>query len=65
MSSLQCAIESVKTAADVYMPCEGTITKVNDALEDEPQGLSEAPEADGWLMELEINDCGALDGMMD
>lgn len=32
-----CAIESVKTAADVYMPCDGKITKVNEVLEEEPQ----------------------------
>ena len=33
---IQCAIESVKTAADVYMPCDGTVLKVNAELEDEP-----------------------------
>ena len=55
-SYVQCAIESVKTAADVYMPCNGKITKVNEALEDEPQHISIAAEEDGWLMELEIED---------
>ena len=36
LTCLQCAIESVKTAADVYMPCDGKITKINTNLEDEP-----------------------------
>ena len=52
----QCAIESVKTAADVYMPCDGKILKVNERLEDEPQHISIAAEEDGWLMEMEIDD---------
>ena len=53
---MQCAIESVKTAADVYMPCEGTITRINEELEDEPQKISIAAEDDGWLMEFEFGD---------
>ena len=52
----QCAIESVKTAADVYMPCDGKILKVKDRLEAEPQHISIAAEEDGWLMEMEIDD---------
>ena len=47
-----CAIESVKTAADVYMPCDGKIIKVNTRLEDEPQHISTTAEEDGWLMEV-------------
>ena len=49
---VQCAIESVKTAADVYMPCDGKITKVNEVLEEEPQQISIGAEDEGWLMEL-------------
>ena len=62
---MQCAIESVKTAADVYMPCDGKIIKVNDVLEDEPQTLSIGAESEGWLMEMEINDTAQLDSLLD
>ena len=31
-----CAIESVKTAADVYMPCDCSVHKINEQLEEEP-----------------------------
>ena len=48
------AIESVKTAADVYVPCDGRITKVNESLETMPQQLSIGAETEGWLVELEI-----------
>ena len=62
---VQCAIESVKTAADVYMPCDGTITTVNSQLEDEPQHISINAEEEGWLMEFEIKDQAQLDGLLD
>ena len=64
-SPFQCAIESVKTAADVYMPCDGKITKVNEVLEDEPQQISIGAEDEGWLMELEIDDTAQLDDLLD
>ncbi|MCF7945526.1 MAG: glycine cleavage system protein GcvH [Spirochaetia bacterium] len=37
------SIESVKTAAPVYAPFSGTITKVNDDLEDSPERVNEDP----------------------
>eukprot|EP00806_Schmidingerella_arcuata_P006279 Macronucleus_6713.p1 GENE.Macronucleus_6713~~Macronucleus_6713.p1 ORF type:complete len:149 (+),score=63.15 Macronucleus_6713:1-447(+) len=60
-----CAIESVKTAADVYMPCDGTVTRINEELEDEPQQISIAAEEEGWLMEFEIEDSSQLDELLD
>ncbi len=36
-------VESVKAAADIYMPVTGTIVEVNEALEDSPELLNEAP----------------------
>ena len=46
------------------MPCNGSITGVNANLEDDPAQLSEAPDSDGWLMEITIDELGELDGMM-
>ena len=47
------------------MPCDGKITKVNEALEDEPQQISIGAEDEGWLMEMEIDDLSQLDSMLD
>ena len=55
----------MKTAADVYMPCDGKVVRVNNQLEDEPQKISIAAEDDGWLMEMEINDTAQLDDLLD
>ena len=46
------------------MPCDGTITKVNDQLEDEPQAISIAAEDEGWLMEFEIGDDSQLNELL-
>ena len=46
----------MKTAADVYMPCTGNVTRVNEDLDEEPQKISIAAEEDGWLMEMDIED---------
>jgi len=58
-------VESVKAASEVYAPLSGTITEVNEALEDAPETVNAAPETDGWFFKMKISDTTELDGMMD
>jgi len=58
-------VESVKAASEIYAPLGGTITAVNEALEDAPETVNAAPETDGWFFKMKITDSGELDGMMD
>lgn len=46
-------IESVKAASDVYAPVAGTVVAVNEALQDAPEAINDAPYEAGWLMTLE------------
>ena len=62
---LQCAIESVKTAADVYAPVGGKVLSVNDKLSSEPQQISIGAEAEGWLVKVKVSDDKSLSSMMD
>ena len=55
----------MKTAADIYMPCDGSVTRVNEDLDEEPQKISIAAEEDGWLMEMKIDDATQLDELLD
>ena len=57
-------IESIKAVSDLYSPVSGTVTAVNDALEQEPELVNEAPYGDGWLFELELADEGELDALL-
>ena len=42
-------IESVKTAADVYMPLTGVISAINENLAATPELVNQSAEESGWL----------------
>ncbi len=58
-------IESVKAAGEVKAPVAGTVVKVNEALNDEPNLVNTDPAGDGWFMRLRLADPNELDGLMD
>ncbi len=57
-------IESVKAASDLYSPVVGEVIEVNDALEDAPETVNEAPYEGGWIMKVRL-DSDSLDGLLD
>ena len=65
LSESVCAIESVKTAADVYAPVVGKVVAVNDKLSSEPQQVSIGAENEGWLVKVKVSDEKALASLMD
>lgn len=58
-------VESVKAAGDVHSPVSGTVTEVNEALEDEPAMVNSSPESDGWIYKMTLSDSSELDELMD
>jgi glycine cleavage system H protein len=56
-------IESVKAASDLYAPINGEVVEVNEALEDSPENVNEAPYEDGWIMKVRLD--GAVEGLLD
>ena len=61
-----CAVvESVKAASDVYMPLDGTITEVNEAIVEEPAKVNEDPQGAGWFFKVKLSDAGDADALMD
>lgn len=58
-------IESVKAAADVYMPVSGKILEINEGLPDTPDLLNQEPYGSAWLVKIELADSGELDKLMD
>lgn len=59
------SLESVKAVSELYMPLGGEITAVNEALEDEPELVNNAPYTDGWMIEVKPDNAGELDALMD
>ncbi len=49
-------VESVKSVSEILSPLTGTVTAVNDILEDEPELVNDDATGKGWFIELETED---------
>jgi len=58
-------VESVKAAADVYMPVTGEILEVNEALRADPALANTDPLGAGWFFKVKLSNAAELDGLMD
>jgi glycine cleavage system H protein len=58
-------VESVKAAADVYMPVSGEITEVNEALRADPSLANSDPLGSGWFFKVKLSNAAELDALMD
>ncbi len=58
-------VESVKAAADVYMPVSGTVTEVNDDLPDTPERVNSDPYGKAWMIKITLSNPSELDELMD
>lgn len=57
------AIESVKAAADVYMPVSGKVVEVNEELIDDPALLNADPY-ENWMLKIELTNKEELEELM-
>ncbi len=58
-------VESVKAAADVYMPVSGTITEVNEELRGDPSLANSDPLGTGWFFKVKLADASQVDALLD
>ena len=58
-------VESVKAAADLYMPVGGEIVEVNEALRADPALANSDPLGNGWFFKVHVTDMGEFDQLMD
>ena len=59
-------VESVKAAADVYMPVGGKIVSINDEeLPDSPELINTDPYGAAWMLKIELSDLSELDELLD
>jgi glycine cleavage system H protein len=58
-------VESVKAAADVFMPITGKVTEVNEALRADPSLANSDPLGQGWFFKVRVADAKELEGLMD
>ena len=58
-------VESVKAAADVYMPVSGEVVEVNQALADEPSLANSDPMGAGWFFKVKLAKADEVAALMD
>jgi glycine cleavage system H protein len=58
-------VESVKAAADIYMPVSGEVVEVNEALRSDPSLANSDPLGDGWFFKVKVSDMSQFDQLMD
>ena len=58
-------VESVKAAADVYMPVTGEIVEVNEELRNDPSLANSDPLGAGWFFKVKLSDAAQLADLMD
>ncbi|MBR9865683.1 MAG: glycine cleavage system protein GcvH [Oceanospirillales bacterium] len=58
-------VESVKAASDIYSPVTGEVVAINEALEDQPETVNNAPYDGGWIAKIKLADASQLDELLD
>lgn len=47
-------IEAVKTVSDLFMPVQGTVLAVNDAIDASPELVNSDPYGEGWVIRIKL-----------
>ncbi len=58
-------VESVKAAADVYIPASGKVIAVNESLSGTPELINSDPYGEAWMIKIELRDANELDDLLD
>jgi glycine cleavage system H protein len=59
-----CVVESVKAAADLYLPIAGEIVEIHEALIDTPEVLNSDPYEEGWVVKFKPADPADWDNLL-
>lgn len=57
-------IESVKSVSDLFMPCSGEVTAINEKLESEPELVNLDCYGAGWMLKVKLTDASELDAAL-
>ncbi len=58
-------IESVKAVGEIKLPVGGTVLSVNERLGDTPELINSAPQGDGWLLRIKLDDPSVLNKLLE
>src|SRR5947199_9566411 len=58
-------VESTKATSSIYTPISGTVSKVNQTLNEQPELANTDPYGQGWVAVIDLADPKELDTLMD
>lgn len=58
------SVESVKAVSEIYMPLAGSVTEVNEALNDAPEKVNEDPYGEGWMIVMKMDNPSQVDALL-
>ena len=58
-------VESVKAAADLFMPVTGEVVEVNEALRADPSLANTDPLGNGWFFKVHLTNLAEFEQLMD
>ena len=58
------SVESVKSVSEIYAPVAGTVTEVNESLEDAPEKINEDPYGEGWIVKLQTDEMEQINELL-
>ena len=58
-------IESVKTLSDLFAPISGTVARINQTLENQPELINDDCLTKGWMIELTPASADSLNTLLD
>jgi glycine cleavage system H protein len=57
-------VESTKSVSEIYAPLAGTVVALNGQLVETPELINTDPYGAGWLVEIELADPAAVQGLL-
>lgn len=57
-------VEAVKTVSELFMPLDGEVLEMNEALDANPELVNEDPYGEGWLIKIKLSDASQVDDML-
>lgn len=58
-------VESTKATSSIYTPVSGTVSKVNQGLNERPELANRDPYGEGWVAVIDLANPKELDSLMD
>ena len=57
-------VESVKAASAIYAPVSGTVSAINEQLDEAPEIVNDSPYDDGWFFKIRPSDLDEISSLL-